>query len=172
MKTRFFAAMVAVLFLAGSIFAQEPEKEKMMEDPMMKAWMEFATPGEPHKAMQNLVGTWDTTVKSYYPDPAKPTETKGTSTFTSVMDGRYITEKAEGNMPDFGPFNGMGVYGYDNLQKKYVSSWVDNMGTGIMTGEGTSDDGGKTINWTGTSSDPTAGKVQTYRYTMHMMRQD
>ncbi len=30
------------------------------------------------------------------------------------------------------PFEGMGIDGYDNLAKQYVSTWVDNMGTGIM----------------------------------------
>jgi len=30
------------------------------------------------------------------------------------------------------PFEGMGLDGYDNASKEYISIWIDNMGTGIM----------------------------------------
>jgi hypothetical protein len=40
--------------------------------------------------------------------------------------------------------------GYDNAKKKFVSGWVDNMGTGIMVTEGTLDEATKTITYTGT----------------------
>jgi hypothetical protein len=39
-----------------------------------------------------------------------------------------------------------------------VSSWIDNMGTGIMTGVGTSDASGNVIHWVGTMNDPVTGK--------------
>lgn len=163
MKLRIFTA-VAVLSLSCFAFAQQ------QDDPMMKAWMAYATPGDVHKTMSGMVGTWDTTMKSYM-NPGEPTEQKGSSTFESAMDGRYIVEKAEGNFMGM-PFHGMGVYGYDNGMKKYVSSWVDNMGTGIMTGAGSSDDGGKTINWMNSGFDPMSGKEQNYRSVMHMMSAD
>ncbi len=158
---------MTVLCLAFSAFAAEEPKA---DDPMMKAWMEYATPGENHKAMGNLVGTWDTTIKSYM-DPAAPTEQKGTSTFEVAMDGRYLVEKAEGNFMGM-PFHGMGIYGYDNGLKTYVSTWVDNMGTGIMHGKGESTDGGKTINWKSKAYDAMTKKEQDYRSTMHMMSAD
>ena len=166
MKSTIFAT-ITVLCLALTAFAAEEPKA---DDPMMKAWMEYATPGEVHKAMGNLVGTWDTTVKSYM-DPAAPTEQKGTSTFEAAMEGRYIVEKAEGNFMGM-PFQGMGIYGYDNGMKTYVSTWVDNMGTGIMHGTGASDDGGKTINWSSKAYDAMTKKEQSYRSTMHMMSAD
>jgi len=136
----------------------------------MKAWMAYATPGDAHKTMANLVGTWDATVKSYMPG-APATEQKSTSTFESVMDGRYIMEKADGNFQGM-PFHGMGIYGYDNGEKHYVSTWVDNMGTGMMSGTGTSDDGGKTINWVQKGFDPMSGKEMSFRSVMHMMSAD
>ena len=140
-------------------------------DAMMKAWAAYATPGAEHKAMANLVGTWETTMKSYMDPSGTPTEQKGMSTFTSVMDGRYIMEKAEGEFMGQ-PFHGMGTFGYDNGTKKYVSTWVDNMGTGIMTGTGTSSDGGKTINMTTRGYDAMSGKEQEYRSVMHIMSAD
>ena len=35
------------------------------------------------------------------------------------------------------PFSGVGIDGYDNLRKKYVTTWIDTMGTGIFSMEGT-----------------------------------
>ena len=33
-------------------------------------------------------------------------------------------------------FKGTGIEGYDNGKKKFVGTWMDNMGTGIMMSEG------------------------------------
>ena len=46
------------------------------------------------------------------------------------------------------PFEGMGIVGYDNLLKKFVSVWIDNMGTGLMPGTGTYDAATKTYTYT------------------------
>ena len=46
-------------------------------------------------------------------------------------------------------FKGMAVEGYDNVKKKFVSTWIDNMGTGIMHLEGTYDADAKTFTYTG-----------------------
>jgi len=172
LKVKVFAAIAAlVLCLPISVlFADDMSaNDKAMQEEMMKKWQAFATPGDVHKVMAGMVGTWDTVVKSYS-EPSTP-ETKGTSTFTSIMDGRYIQENAEGNFMGM-PFHGIGTFGYDNAMKKYVGSWVDNMGTGIMVNWGTSDDGGKTINWMGKATDPMTGTEQNYRSVMHMMTND
>src|SRR4026207_684562 len=87
LKSRILAA-IAVLCLSCVAFADA------QEDAAMKAWMAYATPGDTHKTMSGLVGTWETTIKTYM-QPGEPTEQKGSSSFESVMDGRYIVEKAE-----------------------------------------------------------------------------
>lgn len=43
------------------------------------------------------------------------------------------------------PFTGIGVTGYDNHTKKYVSTWMDSMSTTILVFEGTASTDGKTI---------------------------
>lgn len=172
MKTLKIFIVIALLFAPLAVLnAQQQQQMTAEQQAMMKAYMEAATPGAPHKAMQNLVGTWNSTIKMYETPGAPPTETKGKSTFTSVLDGRYIQEHAEGNFNGM-PFNGYGTFGYDNVTKKYVGSWIDSMGTGIMRSTGTSPDEGTTINWEGTSSDPLAGKEQTYHSMMKMVNKD
>ena len=91
-------------------------------------------------------------------EPGKePTVSKGSVTYKSIMNGRYFVGDhtgsmkmpgADGKMKDF-TFKGMSVDGYDNVKQKFTSSWMDNMGTGIMTMEGTYDPGTKTFTYTG-----------------------
>jgi uncharacterized protein DUF1579 len=155
---------MTVFCFCGFLYADQ------QEDAMMKAWMAYATPGEAQKSMGAMAGSWDTTITSYMA-PGTPTVEKGTATFESIMDGRYIIEKAEGNFQGM-PFHGMGTYGYDNGMKTYVFTWIDNMGTGIMNGTGSSDDGGKTITYTAKSFDPLAGKEMNFKSVLHMMSAD
>jgi hypothetical protein len=126
---------------------------------MMQQMMELGKPSESHKLLADLAGTWSYTVKMWMnPDPnAKPEESKGIAVRKSMMDGRFFVMDVTGKMEMPGPdgkkkemtFKGMGVEGYDNVKKKFVGTWVDNMGTGIMMAEGTYDPGTKTFTYTG-----------------------
>ncbi len=56
------------------------------------------------------------------------------------------------------PFQGVGITGYDNFKKKYVSFWIDNMGTGMLTSEGGADAEAKMITFQGKMDDPMSGQ--------------
>ena len=129
-----------------------------MQEMMMKA----ATPGPEHAKLSKLVGEWNLSLK-YTMDPSQPmVEAKSTSVVTSLMDGRYFQEVSTGDMGGM-PFSGMGITGYDNVTRKYVSTWMDNMGTGIMMSEGAANAAGDVISWAGDASDPMTGKKTRYR---------
>ena len=53
------------------------------------------------------------------------------------------------------PFHGFGISGHNNKTDKFQFCWIDNMGTGIMTGSGTFK--GKVLSWTATATDPMTG---------------
>jgi hypothetical protein len=135
---------------------ERPSAEDMQK--MMIQMMELGKPGENHKVLADLAGTWTYTIKMWMnPDPnAKPEESKGTAVRKSMMDGRFfvtdVTGKMEMPQPDGKKkemtFKGMGIDGYDNVKKKFVGSWVDNMGTGIMFSEGDYDPATKTFTYT------------------------
>jgi hypothetical protein len=126
---------------------------------MMTQMMELAQPNENHKLLASLDGTWSYTVKMWMnPDPnAKPDESKGTAVRKSIMDGRFSVMDVTGKMEMPGPdgkkkemtFKGMGIEGYDNVKKKFIGTWCDNMGTGLMMSEGTYDPATKTFTYTG-----------------------
>jgi len=145
------------MLVVASAFAQDASKltpeQKATMDKMAKA----ATPGPQHEMFKKMAGEWTTSIKLQM-DPSQPAqESQGAATITTLMDGRYCQEQATSQMMGQ-PFSGMGIYGYDNVLGKYVATWIDNMGTGIMSSTGTADASGKVIKWDSTMSDPITGK--------------
>jgi len=123
----------------------------------MKQMMEMAKLNENHKLLATTAGTWSYTVKMWMDPSGKPTESTGTATRKAIMDGRYVSGEYTGKFKMPGTdgkmtetnFIGMSMDGYDNVKKKFVSGWIDNMGTGIMTTEGTYDAATKSFTYTG-----------------------
>ena len=166
MKVRsIFSSLVlvaATAFIATQVASQDakaPPEMSPEEKAMMEKWMAFATPGEHHKVLEHKVGTWTANVKMWMDPAAPPSESTGTSTMEMIMDGRYLVDETHGET-DFGPFHGMGCTGYDNLKKKYVAAWIDNMGTAISLAEGTYDPATKTFTYWGESPDFMEGKYK------------
>jgi Protein of unknown function (DUF1579) len=133
----------------------QPTAEDMQK--MMTQMMELSKLNENHKLLADLAGTWSYTVKMWMnPDPnAKPEESKGTAVRKSMMDGRFFVVDVSGKMEMPGAdgkkkemtFKGMGIDGYDNVKKKFVGTWMDNMGTGVMMSEGDYDPATKTFTY-------------------------
>ena len=125
---------------------------------MMEQMMELAKLNENHKLLTSLDGTWGYTVKMWMDGDStkKPEESKGTATRKSIMDGRFVVMDVTGKMEMPGAdgkmksmtFKGHGMEGYDNVKKKVVGTWMDNMGTGIMMSEGDYDPATKTFTYT------------------------
>jgi hypothetical protein len=127
----------------------------------IKSCMVAGTPGKMHEHLAKDVGTWKGKTTMWMGPGAQPTKSECASTVTSIMDGRFIKVEMKGDMPGSGPFKGGGVYGYDNVSKKFVAAWIDNQSTGIMQGEGDLSDDGKTITWKFKFNCPITKKPQT-----------
>jgi len=128
----------------------------------MKAMMAAATPGDNQKMLAKSVGTWTGTVTMWMQPGAPPTTSTAQTTNEMILGGRYLKSTNTGNMMGM-PFEGIGITGYDNVRKQFVNSWVDNMGTGIMTMAGKWDDATKSITYTGSMADPMTGKDTPFR---------
>ena len=123
----------------------------------MKKMMELSQLNDNHKLLAATAGNWSYVVKMWMDPKGSPTESKGMAVRKAVMDGRYVTGDYSGNFkmpgadgkPKEMKFQGMSMDGYDNVKQKFVSGWVDNMGTGIYITEGTYDASAKTITYTG-----------------------
>jgi hypothetical protein len=163
---RFLTAVLLSGAIALPLFAQDKDATKKdankaasqpSEADMMAMMLELGKPGENHKLLEGMVGSWTYTMKMWMtPDPnTPPTESSGTTVSRSLMGGRYFLSEHNGKMKMPGPdgkltevdFSGMGIEGYDNVQKKFVSSWIDNMSTSITRSEGSYDAATKTLTY-------------------------
>jgi hypothetical protein len=164
------ALVVAVGMLASSARSADDQKKEgagaggaagatgmpQMTAEDMKKMMEMSKPGPEHQKLKDMAGTWEAEGKMFMPPGGKTT---GTMTMKMVLGDRYLQMKFEGTS-DMGmgaqPFHGQGLQGYDRVKKKYVGTWADDMGTGIMTSEGTCD--GSTMTMEGSFMDPMTGQ--------------
>lgn len=159
---RFTTLAVSTLCITLSI-SPVPAKEKKHEKPMdekamMELWKQAATPGERHKQFAALAGSWTTQTKEWMEPGKPPTESTGTAEMKMLLDGRFLYQEYHGQMMGQ-PFNGIGIDAYDNLRKKYVTAWMDTMGTGIFIMEGTASPDGKTITLKGSHPEPGGGQM-------------
>jgi len=135
---------------------------------MAKNWEAYLTPGEPHKLLASTNGTWDADITMWMSPDAPPSKSKGTTVSEMIYGGRYQQARHTGEFNGM-PFEGLNTMAYDNHKKVYLSTWIDNMGTGIMYMEGPWDAATSTMNLKGKMIDPGTGKDLEMRETFQIL---
>lgn len=151
-RTNIILGVCCITALAAGIAIGQPGSDKgkdmpkgmpqMSEEEMkaMKAWEESATPGKMHDWMVEGCGVWDGKVKMWMAPNAPASESTCVTTITPMMGNRFTKAEVKGEM-DFGgqkmPFEGFGIWGYNNTTQKFESTWVDNCGTMQLRCNGT-----------------------------------
>ncbi|MBZ0177707.1 MAG: DUF1579 domain-containing protein [Melioribacteraceae bacterium] len=156
---------VLFLLLASfcSIFSQEGQE---MTDEQ-KVWMEYMTPSWGHEMLSHGVGDYTYTAKFWMTPDAEPIVSEGKAKGEMILGGRYLQMHHSGEMWGM-PFEGISLEGYDNAKKEFFSTWIDNMGTGLMYATGNYDAEGKTLTYNGTYCDPMdEGKDKPFKQTIH-----
>ncbi|MDP2654120.1 MAG: DUF1579 domain-containing protein [Candidatus Omnitrophota bacterium] len=165
MKKFFLLSLTwSIALAAGILFASPARAEEKppaaastekagMDETMMAKWQEYSTPAEGHKALEQFVGKWDHTVKWWMKPNSEPEVSTGQSEIQWMLSGRFLKHEATGTSMGQ-PFEGLGIYGYDNAKKQYTSLWLDNMGTGIMKSFGQYDEAAKMFTETGKHTCP------------------
>jgi hypothetical protein len=157
------SAIALVAVMPAVLLAQEPEQQPSPEmAAMMEMYAEASKPGPQHALLASMVGSYDVTSKFWMDPSAPPMETTSNYRAHMVMDGRYLVEEYEGEMMGQ-PFKGMALVAYDNAEQRFVSAWIDNMATGIMTMYGEVNDDHSEISWHGEVKDPLRGQTQRIR---------
>jgi hypothetical protein len=154
MKAILFVSLLFFFFFTDFSFAQNEEE--------MQVWMEYMTPGPLHEWMAKSEGDW-TYEGKFWMDPAgEPTISSGTMTSEMLLGGRYLQQKHYGSMMGM-PFEGINIVAYDNAKNLFISTWIDNMGTGIMIAEGPYNESDKSIKLEGTYFDPMTKSNKIFR---------
>ena len=123
------------------------------EQAQMEAWQRTMTPGAGHARFEPMVGTWIAKTTMVMGPGATPMVSEGVSDHRLILDGRYLEQHYRGSAMGM-PFEGRGYTAYDNARKRYVGTWMDNFGTGMMhsVGSGKPTDG--RMDFTAESHDP------------------
>ncbi|MEA2165155.1 MAG: hypothetical protein QOK37_3282 [Thermoanaerobaculia bacterium] len=172
MRYRILAATVLVVFTANlATAADDPKAKAAAQQAAMEAMMKAATPGDAHKKLGAMVGTFNTDVKMWMEPGAPPTGGTGVSENAWALDGRWVEQHFTGTFMGM-PFHGIGYTGYDNIKKKYVGTWMDSMSTAMMVSTGTPDAGGRSITFTSTMDDPMTGKASDVKETVTVVDND
>src|SRR6266487_6138070 len=141
-------------------FAQSQEQ--------MQKWMEYMTPGAMQQMLAKADGSWNEELTMWETPDAAPQKMTASCENKMILGGRYQESTSTGNYNNM-PFEGHSLVGYDNIKKAFQSTWIDNMGTGIIHMEGTYDPSTKTITLTGKEMDPMSGKEMDIKQTMNFI---
>ena len=147
------ALMLCSLSYTQAVPADDSGSVKLEE--VMALYLKLASPGPEHEILKSQVGTWKTSAK-VWAGTGEPMANAGAAEITSILGGRFLREEYKGTMMGM-PFEGFRLTGYDKIQNKYITTWLDNLGTGMMVLEGTAGPGGRTITWKGMHPNPMTG---------------
>lgn len=162
-KMRWIRAIVMVVLFAGPALAQDKAKDKPQGNsdnaaPDTAAMNGAAKPGAPQAALAKLAGDYTTALKFFMQQGVAPAESSGSAKISVVLGGRFLLE--ENSSTTFGQaVSGLRMYGYNNVTKEYEAVWTYTMSTAMLKMAGTSSDGGKTIELSGTVDEPGMGHV-------------
>src|SRR5690606_3129758 len=120
-------ALAFTLLLSLVALAQTPEE--------MNAWEAYMTPSENHRWLASYDGEWAAKVKMWTNPKQPPTESTASSVNKMIYNGLYQHSAHQGEIMGM-PFEGQSITAYDNAKKTFISTWIDNMGSGIMVMEG------------------------------------
>jgi len=151
---RILPQSILILTLVSMVFS--PAGAQAQDQPAMPG------PTKEHEILKKAVGTWDATSKMWSQPGAEPTVSKGTEKNELLAGGMWLVSRFEGDM-DGMPFTGMGTFGYDPVEKKYIATWIDSMSPHMMTMKGDYDAATKTSTSFGESRAPETGEKITYK---------
>jgi hypothetical protein len=121
------------------------QDQQQMTDEMMEMWMKLGEPGEQHKMLARMAGTWEQKTTHWMFPGSDPIVSTAKAKMKSIMGGRYVIEQVEGHEGFMGqevPYEGFGIFAFDNMTQKHHFVWIDNMSTMMMLGEGTAAEDG------------------------------
>jgi hypothetical protein len=148
--------MKKLLFIA--LFAAGMAPRTNAQTAEQKALEAYAKPGTQHKLMGLETGTWSNDMMFWAAEGATPTKATSACEIKMIMGGRYQEMNYSGTVMDV-PFEGKCILAFDNATHMYTSTWIDNMGTGLLVMKGKASEDGKTIRFKGDMVNPTDGKT-------------
>lgn len=140
--------LATILCLAGAAFGQAHDG-KPQAAANTQPVPSPTSPGPEQALLAKRAGDYTRVIKFVGQDG----EWTGTSKISVILGGRFILEENHDTVMGRA-VEGTRLWGYNNVTKQYEAAWMYTMSTAITKLTGTSDDGGKTVEYTSTSDEP------------------
>lgn len=160
-------AVIAAAPVVGAVLAQTSERPENQSSPAAQqdadpgAQAMPPPPGEHHKWLDQLVGTW-TVESEMIAEGQPPMKFTGTDTVRS-LGGRWVICELKSEVSDMGAMSAALTLGYNSKTGKYQGTWVDSVTDHLWVYEGTLDPTRKilTLEAEGPNMmDPTKGEMR------------
>lgn len=167
-------ALIAVLVAATPILtageAEEPAATGMTPE-QEEAFAKLSQPGEHHRHLAKMAGTWEVEATIWMEPGAPPSKAKGVSHNEMILGGRFLQSRYKSEFMGE-PFTGIGIDGYDNGTGKHLGVWIDSAGTAVYRFEGSCSEGGKVISTFAEVFDPVRGEMKTSKAVLTIDSED
>ncbi len=144
-------------FITQHVVSQD-YKEKPTHEQEMEMWKKMGEPGPQHKQLARYAGKWETETIHYEPGQ-EPDPTMGYADYKSILGGRFVMENVRGEMHGE-VFEGLGIFGYDNMKQQHFFAWFDSTGTMMFTGYGKANESGEAITYWSTMGMPDGSEMK------------
>src|SRR3972149_7565960 len=143
------------LFMA----TERKPKGKMDQAAIMEIYKKLGTPGEQQKLLSKGGGRGTPLTGAGERPGRPPQESAGFCEQKMILGGRFLQQECSGEMMG-SAFNGIGFTGYDNNTRKFVSTWMDSMGTAIYLFEGPANPDGRSFTQKCRYAEPVKGPME------------
>lgn len=116
----------------------------------MDEWTRAAAPGAHHAVLDTLRGQWRIA--------SAQSDVEGRAEIEWILGGRFLELRQVSADAPHSPLTGLGLIGYDNLNQRYLSIWVDTNSTNAFITTGHADSGRSSVEFYGPSDDPVSGQ--------------
>jgi hypothetical protein len=122
-------------------------------EPLSKEMEDATKAGPNHRPLEWFEGEWNAIVAT----PGRDKPDTGTMTCKVVFGDRFLSMEFDGRSRGRF-FRGSGMWGYNNLEKRYEATWADSESTAILFMAGKASADGKVFTFAGESNDPVTGR--------------
>lgn len=147
------AALVALTFASFGTAADTPPAASAAQQAAMQAWQRAAAVGPQHQRLEWFQGRWKERVQMWMEPGQPPRIEQGVAEVRPVLGGRFMEMRHRGHYMGK-PMQGLGYSGYDNVDGRYTSIWMDDGSTAIFISHGDYDAASKTYTYSGQMQDP------------------
>ncbi len=149
----------------GNISEVQPEED-------LDSWIaSLGEPGEDHKVLEALEGTWEGKGSIWDGSTSEPIPITATVERHWVLGGRYLREQVDVRTGDGEVFETLGFIGFNNEAAQYELLTIDNISTAMLLETGKFNPDSKKLMIRGSYRDPATGFVIDRRVEMDLSQE-